>query len=159
MSHTYLPVVDRALALLTQASIVITDAARWAERDTSGFSPLTLIGGPMKYWKWNQAQQLVEKAAGELSLLRGKVSNLPDPSPAVLQPSVLDAIDDLFDVLPFTIRLNGTPGGPSRIKQNIGVNMTQQQRIETAKLGIDHLMSEVGLLHARLRAEATRATS
>ena len=92
-------------------------------------------------------------------MLRGKVPNVPDPTHAVIDISTLDMVNDLFDVLPFTIRLNGTPGGPSRLKQNIGVNMTQQQRIETAKLGIDHLMSEVGLLHARLRAQATSITA
>jgi hypothetical protein len=63
-------------------------------------------------------------------------------------------------VLPFSVRLNGTPGGPSRIKQNLGMETTVYHRIETARLGVDHLMSEVGLLHKRLRGEAAaRATS
>jgi hypothetical protein len=52
-----------------------------------------------------------------------------------------------------------TPGGPSAIKQQLAVETTVLHHIETTRTGVDHLLSEVGLLHARLRARASSITA
>ena len=157
MTHPLLPTVGRALDLLGDASYLMAQAARSADADRFSLSPLSIFAGPMKYWRWHKAKKLVARAAAELDAVRERRNDVPDASQAAIEISHLDTINDLFDVLPFSGRINGTPGGPSRLKQNLGQEMTVLQRIETAKLGVDHLMSEVGLLHARLRGEAARA--
>jgi len=160
MTHPLLPFADRALHLLGDASLLLARAANSADADRFSFSPLSVFAGPLKYWRWHKAKKLVAQAAAELDSLRAQRRDVPDASDAAIDISQLDAINDLFDVLPFSVRLNGTPGGPSRIKQNIGMETTVYHRIETARLGVDHLMSEVGLLHKRLRGEAAaRVTS
>ena len=160
MAHPLLPTVDRALTLLSEASMLLVEAARWAERDRFSFSPLAVFSAPMKYWKWHKAKQRVTAAAVELETLRGQRADVPSTTDATIDVSQLDAINDLFDVFPFSVRRVGTPGGPSPIKQQFGVETTVLHQIETARLGVDHVMSEVGLLHARLRGEGTaRVTS
>jgi hypothetical protein len=90
-------------------------------------------------------------AVAQIEALRARtdIGELPT---AHVDFSKLDAVNDLCDALPFSIRRVGTPGGPSPIKQQLGVETTVLHQIETARLGVDNLLSEVGLLHARLRA-------
>jgi len=151
--NTQLPIVDRALQLLGEASYLMAQAGNHAEADTFSFNPLSAFSGILKYWKWNKAKKKVNEAASELAKLRGLRKDIPDVEG--LEISKLDAINDMFDVLPFRTKLMGTPGGPSRLKQNlIGVEGAVANEIQTSRLGVDNLMSEVGLLHARLRKEA-----
>jgi hypothetical protein len=149
MSQALLPVVERALEHLTQASLFLAQAAKYADSDRFSFNPLSVFAGPLKYWKWSKAKKSVTAAAAELETLRGQRSDVPDA--AQIDLSNLDAINDLFDVLPFRTRLTGTKGGPSRLKQQIGFETTILHEIETTRVTVDHVLSEVGLLHKRIR--------
>jgi hypothetical protein len=160
MNHPLLPIVDRALHLLGQASLLLAQAAKWADRDRFSLNPAAFFAGPLKYWKWHKAKKAVAQAAAELETLRGMRKDIPESDQAVVEISKLDAINDIFEVFPFRTRMTGTPGGPSRFKQQVSFETTVLQQIETTRVGVDHLMSEVGLLHARLRGEASKlATS
>lgn len=145
-----LDVVAEVITLLSDASLLLARAARWADRDRS-LSPLSLLGGPMKYLTWYRARRRLTAAATLITALRERLGQLDLPD-VELSLSALDGINDLFDLLPFNVRRVSTPGGPSPLKQQLGVETNVYNQIETSRLGVDHLLSEVGLLHARLRA-------
>jgi hypothetical protein len=152
-SITLLVAIERTIETLTEASLLLAQAARWADRDR-GLSPLSLLGGPMKYWKWHRAKQRLADAIEQIDQLRARSAEVADLPEAAVAFSKLDMVNDLTDALPFNVRRVGTPGGPSPLRQQLGVETTVYHQIETARLGVDHLLSEVGLLHARVRAAA-----
>jgi len=107
----------------------------------------------MKYWKWWRARRRIRQALAQIDALRvGPM--LQNATETGVELHALDMINDLFDLLPFNVRRVGTPGGPSPIKQQIGVETTVLHQIETTRVGVEHLLSEIGLLHARLRPAA-----
>jgi len=155
--HPLLPRVDEALGKLTEASLLLIDAARDADSDRMGLSPLSLIGGPMKYWKWHKAKKKVAEAAVLIAELRTACKEAKDLPPEIdIDMSKLDMVNDLFDVLPFSVGRVGKPGQPSWIKQRLSPEMTVLQQIETARLTVENAQSEVGLLHAKLRAKSAQ---
>jgi len=149
-SAATLDAVGEIITVLSDASLFLARAARWADRDRS-LSPLNLLGGPMKYVTWYRAKRRVAAAATLISALRAHIGDTIDLPEVELELSAVDAINDLFDLFPFSVRRVGTPGGPSRLTQRLGVETNVYNQIETSRLGVDHLLSEVGLLHARLR--------
>jgi hypothetical protein len=144
-----LPAVDRALQLLSRCSLKLALAARAAETDRFSFSPLSIFYGPLKYWRWNEAKKLYAEAARVLTPVRKSVS-LPD---AELAMPAIDILNDLFDFVDITPSDLGAPK-ISRWRHMFGAELTVQNKFETARLEIDNLLSEVGLLHAKLRATA-----
>jgi hypothetical protein len=143
-----LAAVQTVIDTLTEASLLLVHAARWADRDRFSFSPIAVFAPPLKYWYWHRAKKRVELAAQQLDALRAPIGE----SLADVGFSKLDAVNDLFDMFPFSITRVGTKGGPSPIKQQFGVETTVLHQIETSRTTVDHVLSEVGLLHAKLRA-------
>jgi hypothetical protein len=156
-NSSLLAATEETIETLTETSLLLVEATRWAERDRFSLSPLGLLAGPLKYWKWHQAKRRLEFAIGQIERLRTRTAEARDLPDVAASISALDAVNDLYDVLPFNVRRVGTPGGPSPIKQQLGVETTVLHQIETTRLGVDHLLSEVGLLHARLRAVCASA--
>jgi hypothetical protein len=142
------PTLEHAIDVLSRCSLALARAARWADLDRSGLDPRKLIAGPMKFWKWRSARKLYAEAARDLAPLRaeGRLSN------ANLAFSKLDLLNDLFGISELVPSRLGTLSGPSPVKQMLGAEISTYQRFETARLEVDHLLSEVGTLHARLRA-------
>jgi hypothetical protein len=146
-----LAAVQTVLDTLSEASLLLVYAARWAERDRFSFNPASAVLAPvLKYWYWHRAKKRIELAAQQLDAAHAQTG---DVVLADIGFSKLDAINDLFDVFPFSIRRVGTKGGPSPIKQQFGVETTVLNQIETSRTTVDHVLSEVGLLHAKLRAK------
>ncbi|HEY5920705.1 MAG TPA: hypothetical protein VIV11_03500 [Kofleriaceae bacterium] len=154
MAHPLLPIVDEVLAKLTDATLRLSEAAKWADRDRAELTPLALLGGPIKYWKWHKAKQAVGEAVKLIDTLRTRSAEARDLPELAAEFSKLDMVNDMFDLLPFNVRRVGTKGGPSPIKQQLGVETTVLNQIETTRTTVEHALSEVGLLHARLRASA-----
>jgi hypothetical protein len=150
MDHPLLPLVDEALGKLTQAMIFLGQASKWADRDRSDMNPLAVLGGPLKYWKWHKAKKAVREADAIIQKLRvqcAQARDLPDLDVAIPK---LDMISDIFDAFPFSLR---RPRTVSPLKQMFTPETTALNEIETTRVTVDHAMSEVGLLHAKLRAK------
>jgi hypothetical protein len=150
--HPFLPIVDEALAKLTRATLLLADAAKWAEADRAPFNPFELFTAPIKYWKWNKAKRVVTEATVLIDQLRQRCHEARDMPDMDIEISKLDMINDMFELFPFNLRRVGTYDGPSPIKQQLGVDTTVLHKIETTRTTVEHVMTEIGLLHARLRA-------
>jgi hypothetical protein len=155
MDHPLLASVGALIDTLAETSVLLSEAARWADRDRHSLSPLWLaLGGPMKYWKWRRARQRMAAAIAQIDELRVRSAEaraLPDVE---VDFSTVDMINDLYDAVPFNLRRVSTPGGPSPLRQQLGVETNALNQIETSRVAVEHLLSEVGLLHARLRRAA-----
>jgi len=146
-----LPALDRAIDLLSQCSYRLAQAGRSAESDRFSFNPLSILSGPLKYWRWHQAKKLYAEAARELTPVRAKVT-LPEAD--VAMPS-MDILNDLFDysaISPSRLADIRNPNKVSPLRQMFGAELTVQNKFETARLEVDHLLSEVGLVHLKLRS-------
>jgi len=146
--------VGAIIDTLTDATILLVEAARYAEQDRFSFNPLAVFAGPLKYWKWHKAKQKVGDAVRQIDGLRSQRAEFGELPVTLVEFSKLDAINDVTDSLPFSVTRVGTKGGPSPLKQQFGVETTVLHQIETTRLSVEHLLSEVGLLHAKLRATA-----
>src|SRR6266496_2396415 len=103
MAHPLLPLVDEVLAKLTEATVLLVEASRWADRDRTEMSPLSLLGGPLKYWKWNKAKRRVREAAMLIEALRERSAAAGDLPEVEVDFSKLDMVNDLFNELPFNV--------------------------------------------------------
>ena len=146
MASPHLDTLTRVIDLLAHCSLALSRASRWAGVDRAETS-IVSIGEIMKYWKLRLAKRLYREATQLLTTVN-EARDLPEVE---LSLPRAEMIADLLGIDGFTWTPVGTDG-ISPIKQRFGLEMTIYQRIETAKLEIDHLLSEVGGIHAKLRA-------
>ena len=157
MASPHLDTLTRVIDLLAHCSLALSRASRWAGVDRAETS-IVSIGEIMKYWKLRLAKRLYREATQLLTTVN-EARDLPEvelslPASKLIAVALLglaEMIADLLGIDGFTWTPVGTDG-ISPIKQRFGLEMTIYQRIETAKLEIDHLLSEVGGIHAKLRA-------
>jgi len=144
--------VKATIVALTETSLALIDASRWADRDRTTWSPLSILGGPLKYWKLSRARKhlaIANEHIAEIRKQRDVARTWPDVDLAM---SKLDMVNDLTDALPINVSRVGTPGGPSPIKQQLGVETTVVNQIDTMRVCVDDLLTKVGELRAQLEA-------
>jgi hypothetical protein len=103
----------------------------------------------MKYVRWREAAKLHDQAKVKIEQLRTMIV-VPLPQPDDLALSTLNSISDLFDLLPFNVTRVGTRGGPNPIMQQFFVDQTVFNQMETARLDVEHLLSEVSRFRIQL---------
>ena len=150
-----LPALDRAIELLSQCSYRLAQAVRNAESDRFSFNPISaLLGGPLKYWRWHQAKKLYAEAARVLTPVRAKVT-LPDADVAMPAMDILNDLFEYSEISPSRLADIRNPNKVSPIKQMFGAELNVQNKFATARLEVDHLLSEVGLVRAKLGSSAS----
>jgi hypothetical protein len=141
-----LPKVDAVIESLTQTVLALSSASKWADRARQTMSPFFVVGGPLKYWKWWRANvyfKLARKGMTEVP----ELEKLWSEEPAF---NGIDAVIDLGGYSSINLTRVGTVGGPSPIKQQMGVATTAYNQIETALLNVNDLLRRVGEVRASL---------
>jgi hypothetical protein len=154
MKNPLLPALDRAIDLLSQCSYKLALAVRSAESDRFSFNPLSVFSGPLKYWRWHQAKKLYAEAARELTPVRAKIS-LPDADVAMPAMDILNDLFEYSDISPSGLAAARNPHRINPLRQMLGAELSVQNKFATAQLEVDHLLSEVGLVRAKLGSSAT----
>jgi hypothetical protein len=148
--------IDDIVYLLLKTSEAINKACHWAHKDATFDIPFGFAA--MKYVRWREAGKLHDRAKVKIEQLRTMIV-VPLPQPDDLALSTLNSISDLFDLLPFNVTRVGTKGGPNPIMQQFCVDQTVFNQMETARLDVEHLLSEVSRFRIQLIGSQATQTS